>query len=120
MQQVEIEMVGAETGEARLAGPRDAVSRHVIGPHFGDQEYAVALTGDHAADQLLGAAVAVQLRRIDQRHPERNAGAQRFFLNGFRMSPLREPRRALTELRHDCSVAERYRTPCTVRSRASG
>src|SRR3979409_1832577 len=29
VQQIEIEMIGAETGEARLAGPRDAVSRHV-------------------------------------------------------------------------------------------
>src|SRR6266704_4518230 len=110
----------ARACEARLAGPRDAVSRHVIGRHFGDQEYAVALTGNHPADQFLGAAVAVHLRRIDQRHPERNARAQRFFLNGFRMSPLRETPRALTERRHDCSVAEPYRTPCTVRSRASG
>src|ERR1700693_1920026 len=113
-------MISAETDEARLASPRDAVSRHVIGPHFGDQEYPVALTGNHAADQFLGAAVAVQLCRIDQLHPERNARAQRFFLEGFRMSPLREIRRALTERRDDCSVAELYRTPCTVRSRASG
>src|SRR5437764_6182120 len=120
VQQIEIEMIGAETGEARLASPRDAVSRDVIGPHFGDQEYAVALTGNHAADQFLGAAVAVQLRRIDQRHPKRNARAQHFFLNGFRMFPLRETCRALTERRDDCSVAELYRTPCTVRSRASG
>ena len=49
--------------------------------HFGDQKYAIALTGDHAADQLLGAAVAIHFRRVDQRHPERKAGAQRFFLN---------------------------------------
>ena len=90
VQQVEIEMISAETGEARLASPRDAVSRHVSGPHFGDQEYAVALTGNHAADQFLGAAVAVHLRRVDQRHAERKARAQRFFLSGFRMSSLRE------------------------------
>ena len=113
VQQVEIEMISAETGEARLASARDAVSRHMIGPHLGDQEYAVALTGNHAADQFLGAAVAVYLRRVDQRHPERKACAQRFFLNGFRMSSLRETCRALAECRDDCAVAELYRTPCT-------
>jgi hypothetical protein len=90
MQQVEIEMISAETAEARLTSPRDAVSPHMIGRYFGDQEYAVALTGNHAADQFLGAAVAVHLRRVDQRHPERKAGAQRFFLSGFRTSPLPE------------------------------
>src|SRR5438132_8276518 len=104
MKQVEVEMISAETPEARVASPRDAVSHHVIGPHFGDQEYAVALTGNHAADQFLGLAVAVHLRRVDQRHPERKAGAQRFFLSGFRMSPLREICRALAERRDDCSI----------------
>ena len=112
-------MISAETGEARLASTRDAVSRHVIGPHFGDQEYAVALTGNHAADQFLGAAIAVNLRRVNQRHSERKTRAQRFFLNGFRMSSLRETRRALTERRDDGAVVELYRAPCTVRSRAS-
>ena len=48
-------MISTETGEARLASARDAVSRHMIGPHLGDQEYAVALTSDRAADQFLGA-----------------------------------------------------------------
>src|ERR1700730_8542200 len=113
-------MIRAETGEARLASPRDAFSLHVIWRHFGDQENAGALTGNRPADEFLGAAVAIRLRRIDQRHPERNARAQRFFLNGFRMSPLREPPRALTERRDDCSVAELYRTSCSVRSRARG
>src|SRR6516225_3178373 len=108
MQQVEIEMISAETAEARVASLRDAVSRHVIGPHFRDQEYAVALTGNHAADQFLGSAVAVYLRRVDQRNPERKAGAQRFFLSGFRMSPLREIFRALAERRDNCSIMKLY------------
>ena len=73
VQKVKIEIISAETGEARLASARDAVSRHVIGPHLGDQEYAVALTGNYSADQFLGTPVAVHLRRIDQRHPKRNA-----------------------------------------------
>src|SRR5215469_5343610 len=97
-------MISAETAEARVASPRDAVSHHVIGPHFGDQEYAVALTGNHASDQCLGSAVAVDLRSVDQRHPERKTGAQRFFLSGFRMSPLRETGRALAERRDNCSI----------------
>ena len=87
-------MISAETGEARLASARDAVSRHVIGPHLGDQEYAVALTGNCTADQFLGVAVAVYLRRVDHRHPKRKACAQRFFLIRFRMSSLREIRQS--------------------------
>src|SRR5436853_1827338 len=67
MQQIEIEMVGAETSQARLASTRDAISRHLVGLHLGDQEYAVALTGNHVTNELLGAAVAVITRRIDQR-----------------------------------------------------
>src|SRR3954453_17218108 len=65
MQQVEVQVIGAEPGKARLASPRDTVSGHVIGRHLGDQEYAVALTGNGAADQFLGAALAVPLRRAD-------------------------------------------------------
>ena len=34
VEQVEIEMISAETGKARLASTRDAVSRHMIGVHF--------------------------------------------------------------------------------------
>jgi hypothetical protein len=53
VQQVEIEMIGAEAGEACLASTRDAVSCYVAGPHLGDEEYVVALTGNHPANQLL-------------------------------------------------------------------
>ena len=95
VREVEIEVFSAETGEACLASTRDGISRrHVV--HFGDQEYAVALTGNHVADQFLGAAVAVPLRRVNQRHTERNACAQRFLLNSCRMSPLAEMPRALS------------------------
>src|SRR5271167_471556 len=75
MQQVEIEMISAETAEARVASPRDAVSHHVIGPHFGDQEYAVAPTGDHAADQFLRSAVAVSINVIPSERPVRSASS---------------------------------------------
>jgi hypothetical protein len=75
VQQIEIEMIGTEASEACLTSARDAVSRHVAGPHLGDQEYAIALTCDYAADEFLG---TVHFRRVDQRHPKRKARAQRF------------------------------------------
>src|SRR6516162_11097714 len=57
VREVKIEVFSPETGKARLARARDGIScRHVI--HFGDQKYAVALTGNRAADQFLGATVA--------------------------------------------------------------
>ena len=105
-------------GEARFASPRDSVSRNVIRPHLGDQEYAVALTGNHLADQFLGAAVAVYFSRVDQCHPKRKTSTQRFFLNSLRASPLRETSSALAERRGDDAVAELYRASCAVRSHA--
>jgi len=50
MQQIEIEIVSAEAGEARLTSTRDAISGHEIGLHLGDQEYAVTLTGNYVAN----------------------------------------------------------------------
>jgi hypothetical protein len=93
-----------ETGKARIASPRDAVPSDVIGRHFRDQGYAIALASNNAPDQLLGAAIAVHLRRVDQGHPEQKACAQRFFLSGFRMFTLPETRRALAERRDHGSV----------------
>jgi hypothetical protein len=49
VQQIQIEVVSAETAEASLASTRHAVFRHFVGLHFGNQEYAVTLTGDHVA-----------------------------------------------------------------------
>jgi hypothetical protein len=84
MQQIEIEMVGAQTRKTPLASTRDAIraiGKHGIGLHLGNQKYAVALAGHHVTNELLGAAVAIISRRIDQGHAERNAGAQRLFLD---------------------------------------
>jgi hypothetical protein len=49
VQQIQIEVVSAETAEASLASMRQAISRHFVGLHFGNQEYAVTLTGDYVA-----------------------------------------------------------------------
>src|ERR1700756_2929595 len=104
MQQIEIEMVGAETSEAPLGTTRDAISRHFIGLHLGDQEYTVALTGNRVTDELLGAAVSVISRRIDQCHAERNACPERLFLHSQGMPPLTEMPAALTERRDGRAV----------------
>src|ERR1700704_4827161 len=119
MQQIEIETVGAETSQARLASTRDARSGHLVGLHLGDEEYTVALTGNHATNQFLGAAVAVVSRRIDQRHAERNACAQRLFLDGWRMPFLTEVPAALTERRDGRAVRKLYGTRSSIRRRAS-
>jgi hypothetical protein len=50
VQQIKIEVVGAETGQARLTSVRHAVSGYITRRQFGDQKYAVALTGNHIAN----------------------------------------------------------------------
>src|SRR5215813_10733711 len=114
VQQIEIEIISAETSEARLTSARDAVSRHVAGPHLRYQEYAIALTSDHAADEFLG---AVHFRRVDQRHPERKACAQRFFFISLRMSSLSETRRALAQCWDNSAVAKLHRPSCSIKGR---
>src|SRR3984893_10087150 len=119
MQQIEIQMLAAETREARLGSKRDAIARHFIALHLGDQEYAVALNGTHVTNELLRAPVAVFSRRIDQRHAERNACAQRLFLDSWRMPSLTEMPATLTERRDGRAVWKLYGTRCRLRRRAS-
>ena len=97
MQQVKVEVVGPKAGEAPLASSFNSVSGHMSRPDFGNQEYMFTLTRNDATDQFLCVAISVNLRRINQGHAERNAFAQRFFLNGFRMSSLAQTRRTLAE-----------------------
>src|SRR5467141_491423 len=119
MQQIEIQIFAAETSEARRASTRDAIARHLIALHLGDQEYAVALTGNHVTKELLGAAVAVVSRRIDQRYAERNACAQRLFLDSWRMPSLTEVPAALTERRDGGAVWKPYGTRGLRRKRCT-
>src|SRR6202049_1632147 len=119
MQQIEIQMFAAEPSESRRASTRDAIARHLIALHLGDEEYAIALTGNDVTKELLGAAVAVVSRRIDQCHAERNACAQRLFLDSWRMSSLAEVRAALTEWRDGRAVWKLYDTRSRLRRRAS-
>src|ERR1700747_2469972 len=118
MQQIEIEIIGAEAPEARRAGTRDAVSGDFIALDLGDQEYAVALTGEYVTDELLGTAVPVIAGRIDQRHTEGDSGAQRIFLDTFGMPSLPEMPATLTERRHGSAVWKFHRSPRRTRCRA--
>ena len=69
-------MVSTETFEARIASALDAVSRHMIGPHLGDQEYAIALTTDCAPNEFLGAVIsAVSISIIPSERPVSNASS---------------------------------------------
>src|SRR5262249_36434170 len=113
-------MIRAETGKASLARARDAGSRHMRLPDLGDQEDTVALTGNRAADELLG---AVDFRRVDQRHAERDACAQRFLFNGLRMSSLSKTRGPLSQGRDDGAIRKLDRPSCgcaDARGRALG
>ena len=106
MQQIKVEIVGPKAGKACLTGPLNSVSCHMSRPDFGNQEYVFTLTRNNVTDQFLRVAISVNLRRVNQGHAQRNAFAQRFFLNRFRMSSLAQTRRTLTECRDDDSVVE--------------
>src|ERR1700735_740976 len=115
MQQIQIEMVGAKTREARRASTGDAISGDLIGLHFGDQEYAIALTGDHVPDKFLGAAVSVVSRGIDQCHAERNSGTDRLFFDRWRVSALPQMPGALAERGDDAAIWKPHATPWGLR-----
>ena len=76
VKKVEIEMIRTETGQARLAGARDAVPRHMSLRDFGDQEDTIALTGNRPADEFLGAFTsAVSISVIPRARPVRSASS---------------------------------------------
>ena len=76
MQQIEIEMIRAETSEACLASARNTVFRRTIGRHLGDQEYTIPLASNYVADQFLGAVdFAVSINVIPSERPVRRASS---------------------------------------------
>src|SRR6185437_6750222 len=115
MQQIEVEMVGAQAPEARLAGTCDALSRDFVGLDLGNQVDAITLSGNRFVDEFLGAAAAVIARGIDQRHAERNARAQRLLLNLSRMPSLTEMPATLAERRDGNAVRKPHRAPGGIR-----
>src|SRR5690242_8773130 len=99
-------MISGKAFEARLASAQDTVSRHMIRPHLGDQEYPIALACDRAANEFLG---GVHFRCVDQRQSERKASADRFLFSGLRVFSLCEIRRALAQCWDGSTVAKPYR-----------
>ena len=111
VQQIKIEVVSAETGKARLASARGTLFHDMSGPYFGNQKYAVALPGNRSTDQFLGLAAAVNLRRVDQSHPERKTSAQCLLFNRSRAPSVGEMQGALTKRGDKSAVSEFYRAP---------
>jgi hypothetical protein len=65
VQQVQIEVIGAQAAEAVLAGVDGALAAGVAGQHLADEEDLVAAAGQGLAEQGLDAAVAVELGGVD-------------------------------------------------------
>src|ERR1700704_374424 len=107
-------MICTEASEAGLACACDAVSRHMGGPNFGNQEYTITLTCDRATDEFLG---AINFRCVDQRHSQGKAGAYRVFFLSLWMPTLPETGSALPQCRDDSSVAKLYGARSCGRSR---
>ena len=80
VQQVKIDAVGAQPPEASLAGLRHAGARGVGRQHLAHQEHLIAPPGDRIGHDLLGAAIAIHLGRIDQRHAKVEPQLQRICL----------------------------------------
>jgi hypothetical protein len=76
VQQVQVEVVGAQPGQAAPAGLGGAPPRGVVGQHLADEEDVVPPAPDRPPDERLGCAVAVHLGGIDQRQPDLDAGAK--------------------------------------------
>src|SRR6185437_6637511 len=70
MKEIEIKPVGAEPLQAALAGGHRAAAGGIVRVDLADQEDLVAAAGDDLADHFLGAALAIHLGGIDQRHAE--------------------------------------------------
>src|SRR5271170_3470861 len=77
VQEIEVDLIDAETPETAFAGRHDAAPGGMVRQRLADQEQPVAAPADRLPDQLLAAAIRIHLRSIDQRHPEIDAEAQR-------------------------------------------
>jgi hypothetical protein len=77
MQQVEVEPVRAQTAQALLAGDYRPLAGRVARKDLAYQEDLVSSSGNGLAHQLLGGAVAVHPRGVDQGHAEVEPEAQR-------------------------------------------
>ena len=77
MQLVEIDVIGAKALQAPFASGQRAGVARVRREHFGHEVEVVAPARDRAPDDLLGPAITVHLRRVDQARAEIEAERQR-------------------------------------------
>lgn len=84
VQQVELDMVGAEALEAGFTGGDRAGAAGIVGQDLADKEHLVAPSFDRFTDDFLGTAIGIHFRRVDDGHAEIEAGAQACGLLGHR------------------------------------
>src|SRR5262249_13727463 len=77
MQEIEIDAVDLEPVEARLASGDGASAGGVLRQHLADDEDLLAAALDGFGHDLLGTAIAIHLRGVDQRHAEVEAEPER-------------------------------------------
>ena len=70
VEEIDVELVGAEPRQRRLARGDRAAPRRVMRQDLGDEEHLLAAAGDGLAHDPLGRARAVHLRGVDMRHAE--------------------------------------------------
>jgi hypothetical protein len=77
VQQIEIDLIHAESPEAAYAGRDGAIARRILRQNLTDQEDVVAPAPDCLANQLLGGPIGIHFRGVDQRHAEFDPGTKR-------------------------------------------
>ncbi len=109
VQEVEVDHVRTQPAQAALTGGRQPLSAGVVRVDFAHHEHTLTLTHDGLADDFLGTAISVHLRRVDECHPQIDAQSQRgnFFLG--RVSAFAHLPGALSEHGHRRSVWQRDR-----------
>ena len=108
MQQIKIDAVGLEPLQAPLAGGDGPGAGRILGQHLADDEAFVAPPGHRLGDHLLGAAIAVHLGGVDQRHAEIEPELQRRHLVLARPPAFAHMPGALAELRHFLAGGKRH------------
>src|SRR4030095_13890401 len=70
VQQIEIETIGREPRETALAGGDGAFRTRVMRVDLADQKNLVTTARKRTRDDLLGAAIGIHFRGVEQRHAE--------------------------------------------------
>ncbi len=80
VQQIEIDVVGAEPGEAALAGVSSAGGTGIPRIDLAYQKHVFAMIDDSPADYLFRSAVRVHFRSVNQRHAKVDGPSDTFNL----------------------------------------